>query len=347
MDNAFRRRPGAAAANVVRRRSALRALALLAAAGGAPPGSPRPALAQGPARFPDKPILLVVPFAPGGVADLTARAVAEQMGRSLGQPVVIENKPSAGSIVAGQAVATAKADGHTLLLMSNANAVSVGLFRKLPYDTAEAFAPVSTLGFFDLGLFVPANSRFATLRDLLAFAKAHPGQLVVGTIAVGSTQHLAAKLFETVAGIEALLVPYKGSPAVLTALRAGEIDLAFEVVAPMVAQVQGGAVKALAVSSGQRNPALPQVPTAQEAGLAGYDVASWNALAAPAGTPAAVVQRLNSAAREAVATAEVRDKLGRIGVRLAASTPQELRSLLAAEIQRWSKVIRAAQIEPQ
>ena len=298
-------------------------------------------------RFPERPITLLVPFAPGGIADLTARAVAEQMGRSLGQPVVVENKPSAGSIVASQAVATAKPDGHTLLLMSNGNAVSVGLFRKLPYDPVKDFAPISTLGFFDIGLFVPAGSRFATLADVLAHARANPGKLNVGTIAVGSTQHLAAKLFETVAGIDVLTVPYKGSPAVLTALRAGEIDLAFEIVGPMVPQVQAGAAKALAVSSGRRNPALPEVPTVAQAGLAGYDVASWNALAAPAGTPPAVIEALNRAAREAVASPAVQAQLGKLGMRLQAGTPAELQALLGAEITRWGAVIKAARIEPE
>jgi tripartite-type tricarboxylate transporter receptor subunit TctC len=302
-------------------------------------------------RFPERPISLLVPFAPGGIADLTARAVAEPMGKSLGQPVVVENRPSAGSIVASQAVAAARPDGHTLLLMSNANAVSVGLFKKLPYDTARDFAPITTLGFFDLGLFVAANSRFGSvsgsLRDLLAYAKANPGKLNIGTIAPGSTQHLAAKLFETVAGIEVLVVPYKGSPAVLTALRAGEVDVAFEIVGPMVAQVQSGAVRALAVSSGQRNPALPEVPTVAQAGLAGYDVASWNALAAPAGTPAEVIARLNRAAHEAVASVEVRERLGKLGMRLAAGTPAELQALLASEVARWGEVIRRAKIEPE
>jgi tripartite-type tricarboxylate transporter receptor subunit TctC len=298
-------------------------------------------------RFPERPISLLVPFGPGGIADLTARAVAEEMARSLGHPVVVENKPSAGSIVASAAVAAAKPDGHTLLLMSNGNAVSVGLFKKLPYDAVTAFAPVSTLGFFDLGLFVAANSRFAALKDAVAFAKANPGKLNVGTIAVGSTQHLAAKLFETVAGIDALVVPYKGSPAVLTALRAGEIDLAFEIVGPMVPQVSAGVVKALAVSSDRRNPALPEVPTVQQAGIAGYDVASWNAIAAPAGTPADVVDKLNRAAREAVASPAVRDKLGKLGMRLQASSPAELQALLVGEIKRWGEVIRAAKIEPE
>ncbi len=308
-------------------------------------GVVRPLAAQG--RFPDKPITLLVPFAPGGIADLTARAVAESMGKTLGQPVVVENKPSAGSIVASQAVATAKPDGHTLLLISNGNAVSVGLFKKLPYDTLKDFAPVTTLGFFDLGLFVPANSRFATLRDAVAFARANPGKLNVGTIAVGSTQQLAAKLFETIAGIDVLVVPYKGSPAVLAALRSGEIDIAFEIVGPMVAQVSAGAVKALAVSSDRRNPALADVPTVQEAGVAGYNVASWNGLAAPAGTPPTVIEALNKAAHEAVSNAAVQDRLGRLGMRLQAGTPAELQALLGSEVKRWGDVIRAAKIEPE
>jgi tripartite-type tricarboxylate transporter receptor subunit TctC len=303
-----------------------------------------PVLAQ--SRFPDKPITLLVPFAPGGIADLTARAVAEVMQKSLGQPVVVDNRPSAGSIVASQAVATARPDGHTLLLMSNGNAVSVSLFKKLPYDAVKAFAPVSTLGYFDIGVFC-APQKFAALGDAVAFAKANPGKLNVGTVAVGSTQHLAAKLFETVAGIDALVVPYKASPAVLTALRAGEIDLAFEVVGPMVPQVAAGVVKALAVSSDRRNPALPEVPTVQQSGIAGYNVASWNAIAAPAGTPPEVVERLNRAVREAVAAPAVQEKMARLGMRLQSSTPAELQALLTSEIQRWGAVIRASKIDPE
>ena len=277
--------------------------ALLSLAGLAIGATVAPAWAQ--SAWPSKPVRIVVPFAPGGIADLTARAVAEQMTRSLGQPVVVDNRPSAGSIVGSQAVAVARPDGHTLLLIS------------------------------------------ASLRDLLAFAGANPGKLNVGTIAPGSTQHLSAKLFETVAGVDALVVPYKGSPAVLTALRAGEIDLAFEVVGPMLPQVSAGVVRALAVSSGQRNPALPEVPTVQQAGLAGYDVASWNGLAAPAGTPVAVLEALNRAVREAVVSIPVRDRLSRLGMRLQAGTPTDLQNLLTSEIKRWGDVIRAAKIEPQ
>ncbi len=320
----------------VRRRSCIAAIAGVAAF---------PLAAQ--TRFPERAITLVVPFAPGGIADITARTVAEQMARTLGQAVVVENKPSAGSIVASQAVAGARPDGHTLLLVSNGHAVSAGLFRKLPYDPVKDFAPVSTLGFFDLGLFVGSGSPHASLKDLLAHARAKPGALNLGTIAVGSTQHLAAKLFETVAGIDVTLVPYKGSPAVLTALRSGEIDLAVEILGPMLPQVQAGAVRVLAVSSGRRNPALPDVPTVIQAGVAGYDVASWNGLAAPAGTPPAVIETLNRAVREAVASPAVADRLGKAGMRVAASSPAELQTLLVQEIARWGEVIRRAKIEPE
>lgn len=326
------------------RRTALGALAATAAtAATGVAQAQRPA----PARFPERPIQLLVPFGPGGIADLTARAVAEVMAQKLGQPVVVENRPSAGSIFASQAVASARPDGHTLLLMSNGHAVSAGLLKKLPYDTQKAFAPISTLGFFDLGLFVPASSRFGSLRDVVAWARANPSKLNVGTIAVGSTQHLAAKLFETVAGIDTLTVPYKASPAVLTALLAGEIDVSVEILGPMLPQVQAGTLRALAVSSDRRNPALPDVPTVQQAGVAGYNVASWNALAAPAGTPPEVIAQLNRAVREAVASPSVQERLGKLGMRLGASSPAEQEALLASEIKRWGDVIRAAKIDPE
>ncbi|OGB08223.1 MAG: tripartite tricarboxylate transporter receptor protein [Burkholderiales bacterium RIFCSPHIGHO2_12_FULL_69_20] len=305
------------------------------------------ARAQAPARFPARPITLVVPFAPGGIADITARAVAEAMGRGLGQPVVVDNRPSAGSIVASQLVARAAPDGHTLLLMSNGHAVSVGLMHPLGYDPVRDFAPISTLGFFDLGLFAAANRRFTTLAEAISFARAQPGRLNIGTVAVGSTQHLAAKLFETRAGITTLVVPYKGSPAVLTALRSGEIDLAVEILGPMLPQLKAGVVRALAVSGDRRHPALPEVPTAAQAGVAGYSVASWNALAAPAGTPPAVIETLNRAVHEAVASAAVQQRLAPLGLRLAASTPAELQALLAGEIRRWGEVIRAAKLTPE
>jgi tripartite-type tricarboxylate transporter receptor subunit TctC len=313
------------------------ALPLLWAAAGA--------LAQ-PA-FPQRPITLVVPFGPGGIADLTARSVAQAMSATLKQPIVVDNKPSAGSIVGSAAVANAVPDGYTLLLMSNANAVSAGLFRKLPFDVLQDFAPVGLLGVFDLALFVNEPSRYKSVRELVDDAKARPGKLSIGTIAMGSTQHLSAELFKTRTGIDALVVPYKGTPAVLTALRAGEIDAAFEILGPMLPQLQARAVRALAVSSDQRFAALPEVPTMGQAGVPDYDVASWNALAAPAKTPQAVIDKLNAAANEALRAPAVQERLLALGVRPTGGTPQQLRTLLAREIQHWRAVITAAKIEPQ
>ncbi|MFO1216800.1 MAG: tripartite tricarboxylate transporter substrate binding protein [Burkholderiaceae bacterium] len=303
--------------------------------------------AHAQASFPNRPLTLVVPFAPGGIADLTARAVAEPMARALGQSVVVDNRPSAGSIVASQFVAQSRPDGHTLLMVTNSHALSVSLFRRLPYDTLRDFAPVGLIGSFDLGLFVPANSRFASLGDALAFARAQPGRLTIATIAVGSTQHLAAELFKTQAGIDALVVPYKTSPAVVSALRSGDADLAFEIVGPMLGQVSGGALRALAVTGSERHASLPSVPTVQQAGVARYAVSSWNALAVPSGTPPAAIERLNRALREATAGADVRARLAQLGLRLRTGEPQELHDLLASEIARWREVIRAAKIEPE
>ena len=303
-----------------------------------------PVFAQG--RYPSRPITLIVPFAPGGIADIVARTVSQAMGESLGQSFVVDNRPSAGGIVAGQAVAKAAPDGYTLMVMSNANAVSTGLFKKLPFDVTKDFAPISTMGFFELVVCVARESRFKTLRDVVAHAKASPGKLTLGTIAVGSTQHLSAELFKSMAGIDALVVPYKGSPAVLTALRSGEIDIAFEILGPTLGQIASGDVRAIAVTGDSRNPALPDVPTVIEGGVPKYDVESWNALAAPAGTPPEVIDRLARAAQEAIASPAVATRLRQLGVRPQAGTPAQLQSLLASEIKRWREVIVAAKIEP-
>ena len=304
-----------------------------------------PAMAQ--AGYPTKPITLIVPFGPGGIADITARTVAQAMSVTLKQAIVVDNRPSAGSIVGSAAVAKAEPDGYTLLLMSNGNAVSASLFKKLPYDLGRDFAPIATLGYFDLALFVNAGSRFNRVADLLAFARANPGKLTLGSITAGSTQNLAAELFKTTTGIDAVIVPYKGTPAVVTALRAGEIDAGFEILGTMVGQVSAKAIRALALTSDQRFAALPEVPTMKEAGVAHYSVASWNALAAPAGTPPEVIARLNAAANAALALPAVQERLLAVGVRPQGSTPEQLRTLLANETKRWGEVIRRAKIELQ
>ena len=294
--------------------------------------------------YPARPITLVVPFAAGGIADLTGRLVARAMGKALGQSVVIDNRPGAGGIVATRMVVSAAPDGYTALLLSNANAISASLFRKLPFDLTRDLAPVGTIGFFDLVLCVDSRSRFRALPDLLAHARANPGKLTIGTIAIGSTQHLAAELFRSRTGTDAVIVPYNATPALLGALRAGEVDLVFEILGPVLPQIAGGALRPLAVSAARRNRVLPTTPTVQEGGVADYDVASWNALAVPVATPQPIVARLNTALRDALAVPALAQRLLEMGVRPQAGTPAELDALLEREIRRWREVIAAAKI---
>lgn len=303
-----------------------------------------PALAQ---TFPSKAVRIVVPFGAGGVADLTVRTVAAKMTEGLGQTVVIENKPGAGGVVAGDAVAKADPDGHTLLLMSNGTAVSAGLFKSLPFDTLKDFAPISTLGTFDIAIIVPANSRFKTLGELLAFARANPGKLNVGSINVGSTQNLAAELFKTAAGIDAQIVPFNGTPAVVTALRGGQVEVAVEILGPVMSQISAQALRALAVTGDKRAAVLPEVPTAKEAGVANLSASSWNALAAPAKTPPAVIARLNKEITAALNAPDVKKKLAELNVDAQASTPEQTAALLASDIRRWGEVITRAKIPQQ
>jgi tripartite-type tricarboxylate transporter receptor subunit TctC len=297
--------------------------------------------------YPARPIRLIVGFAPGGVADFSARIVAQKLGERLGQPIVVDNRPSAGGIVAAEAVAKADADGYSLLLMSNGNAVSASLFRALPYDTLADFAPVSTIGFFDVAVVASSASRLASMQDLMAFAKANPGKLNIATINVGSTQNLSAELFRSMTGVDATIVPFKGSPAVITALRGNEVQVAFEMLAPVMAQAKDGAVKILAVTGDRRFPGLPDVPTVAESGVPGYASSSWNAIAAPAKTPREIVDRLNREINAVLASADVREKLAAQGVTARGSSPDEMRKLLAADIDKWRRVIEQAKIERQ
>jgi len=297
--------------------------------------------------FPNKPLTIVVPFGAGGVADLTARTVAQKLGENLGQSIVIENKPGAGGVVATDAVAKSAPDGYTLLLMSNATAVSANLFKTLPYDAEKDLVPLSILGSFDIAIVVNQDSKFATLADLLAYAKANPGKLNIGSINIGSTQHLTAELFKSTAGIDAQVVPFNGTPAVLTALRGGQIDVGVEILAPVLPQIKGQALRALAVTGDKRASALPQVPTAKESGVRNLVAASWNALAAPAKTPKDVVQKLNLEIQNALNNPDLRKKLSDMNVEPQPSSLKEAADLLSSETKRWGEVIQRAGIQKQ
>jgi tripartite-type tricarboxylate transporter receptor subunit TctC len=302
------------------------------------------ALAQ---TYPTKPVRIVLPFGPGGIADITTRTIAPKLSEALGQQVLVENMPGAGGIRAAETVARAEPDGHTLLLLTNGNAVSQALFKSLPYDPVNDFAMISTVGYFSMVIVTRPESGAKTLQEAIAMAKANPGKMNIGTITPGGTQHLAGELFRSTAGIDALVVPHKTTGEVIIAARNGNVDLAVDFIAPLLPNIKSGALRALAVTAGKRFPGLPDVPTAIEAGVGGYDVASWNAMAAPAKTPRAVVERVNAELRKAIAAPDVQKRFEELGVDGRTSTPEQLREFFIAESKRWSRVVESAKIPKQ
>jgi tripartite-type tricarboxylate transporter receptor subunit TctC len=304
-----------------------------------------PAYAE--AHYPDRPVRIVLPFAAGGLADITARVVADKLSNKLGQRFYVENQAGAGGITAARTVIASPADGYTLALFSNGTAVSVSLFEKLPFDPVKDFAPISSLGFFDFLFCTNANSKFKTLADFAAAAKAKRGALNVGTINVGGTQNLSAELFKTAAGIDFTIVPYKTTPEILVSLMQGNIDLMVEGYSTVKGNLADGKFRILASSGPVRSESTPDIATVQESGFASYDVVSWNALFARAGTPPEIITTLNSALREILAEADVRRRLIELGIEAKASTPQEIEDRLTSDIDKWRKVIEKAGIPKQ
>ena len=305
-----------------------------------------PALALAQA-YPSKPIRIVLPFGPGGVADITTRTVAPKMSDTLGQQIVVENLPGAGGIRASESVAQAAPDGYTLLLLTNGNAVSKALFNKLPYDPETDFAMISTVGFFSMVIVTRADGPLKTLQEALGYARANPGKMNIATITPGGTQHLAGELFRSMAGIDALIIPHKTTGEVIIATRQGNTELAVDFIAPLISAIKSGQLRALAVTAGKRFPGLPDVPTAIQAGVKGYDVASWNALAAPAKTPPAVIEKVHGALVKALGDADVQKRFAELGVEGRSSSPKELADFYASETKRWTAVVERAKIPKQ
>jgi len=297
--------------------------------------------------WPTKPIRFVVGYAPGGVADITARLMAQKLSTALGQQVVVDNRPGAGGIVAADAVAKADPDGYTILHMNQGNAVSAALFKTLPYDTIKDFSPVSAMGFFDVLVLANKGSPLSSVKDVLAMAKSNPDKLNIGTVSVGSGQHMAASLFKAKSGMNLTLVPFKSTPALLAALKGNDIQVAFEITAPTRALIRSGELKVLAVTSGKRFSGLPDTPTVAESGLPDYQVSAWNGISVPAKTPQAIIERLNKEINAAMALPDVKEKFLEFGIEARGGTPEEFRELVNSEIAKWKDVVATTGIERQ
>lgn len=297
--------------------------------------------------WPNKPVRMVVGFGAGGGTDIIARIVAQPLSEILGQPVVVENKPGAGGTIGADTVAKAPKDGSAIFMMNNGHAVSASLYKTLPYDSEKDFAPVSLVA--TMPLVIVANTTFAAkdAKGLIDQAKAQPGKIKFASVGVGSTQHFAGEVFRALAGVDIRHVPYRGTPAAIAAVRGGEIELLVEVAAPVVGQIRGGELKALAVTSATRFPGLPDVPTVAESGLKGYDVTTWYGLAFPAGTPAAIVAKMNAAVKTALDREAVRKQVSDASFLPAISTPQAFTAHLGSEIKRWAKVMQDAGVQQQ
>ncbi len=318
----------------MQRRRFLHALAASSAA-------PLPAFAAG---WPERPIKVLQGFAPGGNADTIARVVGGEMAKGLGQPLVVEALAGAGGTLASAAVARAAPDGHTLLLATGGHAVAGALYEKLPYQTVAGFQMVSTITFFPFLLVTQADTKYRSLAELLAAARAKPESVAYGSAGVGSTHHLAGELLSRMAGANLLHVPYKGDAASVTSLLAGDIPLVIAPPTAVLGHVKAGKLRALAVTGPQRWPGMPEVPTVAEQGVAGFDVRSWAGWMLPAGAPAAVVDRLNAETLKALQVGSVRQRLEEMGGEARGSTPQEMTALVAADLQKWTQVVADARI---
>ena len=302
------------------------------------------ALAQ---NYPTQPVRILLPYGAGGVADITARVVAQKLSQNLGQQVIIDNRPSAGQIVATEAVMKAEPDGYTLLWFNQGHAVSVSLFNSLPYDPAKDFLPISTVGFFGMALLVDSKSPYKSVGDLIAAAKANPGKLNVGTTSPGGTQYIAAELFKSMAGLDVQTVPFKTTPLIVASVKTGDLQAMVEILAPVIPHIKSGNLRALAVTFDHRFAGLPDIPTLAESGVPGYEASAWNGVAAPLRTSKAIVDRLNREINAAVAAPEVKQRLQELGVDARGSTPEALHALLVSETAKWKKVVEAAKIPKQ
>ena len=306
-----------------------------------------PAVSNAEPGYPTRPVHILVPYGPGGVADTTVRLVAQKLGEKLGQQFVIENRPGAGGIMAAKAGAAAPPDGYTLALTGNGTAISTSLFKSLPYDVLKDFKSISVLAWLDLMIATKADGPLKTVPDIVAAARKNPGKLNFGSIAVGSTQQLSAALFKLTGDINVTMVTFRTTPDLVTALLRGDVDVGFDYLAGFRPQLADGKLHAVASTGEKRSPSTPDVPTVNESGMPGYVVTSWNAVSAPAGTPDDIVELLSKEIREALKSPDIQEKALQFGLDARGTTPAEMQARMRADIEKWGAVIAKAGIEKQ
>ncbi len=299
------------------------------------------------ANYPERPVRIILPYGPGGVADVSTRLVAAKLSERMGQNFFIDNRPGAGGIVAAKAALSLPADGYTLYLSGNGAAISESLFAALPFDITRDFSSVSLLAQFDMLLATKMDTRFDSVQKLVAYGKQNPGKLNFGSIAVGSTQNLSAELFKMVTGVNAAVVTFRTTPELMTAIQRGDVDVGFDYYAAFSPMVVGKQIKIIATSGDKPSPLFTGVPTVKDSGYPDYVVTSWNALSVRAGTPAAIIAKLNSEISAVLQMPEIGEKMANLGMEPLASTPEALTQRLNADAAKWRAVIDKAGIPKQ
>ena len=317
---------------------------LLAAAAIAMVGLNAPAGAQDAKDYPNRPVQLIIGYGAGTIGDVSMRLIAQKLSDQLGKPFVVENRPGAAGVIAAKAAAMAAPDGYTLMLTGNSYAINTTWFKSVPYNILKDFAPISTVASFDFLVVTRKGSQFKSMKDIIAYAKANPGKLNIATLSPGTTQNLAVELLKVVAGVNVAAVPFRSSPEAANALLRGDVDIDMDSYAPLHGLLDAGKIDVIATTGRQRLPFLKDVPTVTESGVPNFDVSSWNGIAAPAGVPKPIIDKLSAAITKALEAPDVQATGAKLGMQMRGSTPDQLQARMKGDIAKWSNLIETAHI---